>query len=577
MTTQTLPFKETWLADFEFTQHTGDNPSPVCMVAQEFGSGRVIRCFQDELIKMSRAPFRTDPEALFVSYYAPAEISCFLALGWPVPERILDLFAEFRNMTNGVQLPHGKTLLAAMAHFGLNCIDAVEKDEMRQLAIRGGPYTPDEELALLDYCKGDVDCLSQLLGRMWPRIDLPRALLRGRYMVAVARMERTGVPIDMPTFHRLGNHWGSVKSMLLERHDRHGIWDNGTFKADRFAEFLGRHGIGWPCKNGRLVLDDREFRSQAQAHPVIAPIRELRHTLSQLRLNELAIGTDGRNRCMLSPLRSKTGRNQPSNSKFIFGPSVWLRGLIKPPPGHALAYIDWSQQEFGCAAALSGDTAMMEAYASGDPYLAFAKQAGAVPADATKQSHPAERARFKICALAVQYGMGEVSLAEKLGETVAAARELLRLHRSTYSRYWRWNDDLVDSALLGVSLRTVFGWQLQSSEKAKTKSLANFPMQANGAEMLRLACCLATEAGINACAPVHDALLIMADVDKISEAVAVTQAAMAEASRLVLTRLELRTDVKVFQHPDRYADERGTEMWVNVMTILNELEAQRAA
>src|SRR5665647_1021464 len=33
--------------------------------------------------------------------------------------------------------------------------------------------------------------------------------------------------------------------------------------------------------------------------------------------------------------------------------SAWLRGLIQPPPGCGIAYIDWSQQEFGIAAALS--------------------------------------------------------------------------------------------------------------------------------------------------------------------------------------------------------------------------------
>ena len=76
----------------------------------------------------------------------------------------------------------------------------------------------------------------------------------------------------------------------------------------------------------------------------------------------------------------RSGRNQPSNTRFIFGPSVWLRGLIKPPPDHGVAYIDWAQQEFGIAAALSGDQAMQAAYRSGDCYLAFGKQAGAHPA-----------------------------------------------------------------------------------------------------------------------------------------------------------------------------------------------------
>jgi hypothetical protein len=61
-----------------------------------------------------------------------------------------------------------------------------------------------------------------------------------------------------------------------------------------------------------------------------AGIRELRHTLGQMRLNDLTVGVDGRNRCMLSAFRARTGRNQPSNSRFIFGPSCWLRGLISP-------------------------------------------------------------------------------------------------------------------------------------------------------------------------------------------------------------------------------------------------------
>ncbi len=132
------------------------------------------------------------------------------------------------------------------------------------------------------------------------------------------------------------------------------------------------------------------------------------------------------------PSARAPGRNQPSNSKFIFGPSVWLRGLIRPRPGWGLAYVDWSQQEFGIAAALSGDPAMMEAYRSGDPYLAFAIQAGAVPRTATKKTHEAEREQFKACVLAVQYGMGEASLAARINQPVARARQLLALHRHTY-------------------------------------------------------------------------------------------------------------------------------------------------
>jgi len=98
-------------------------------------------------------------------------------------------------------------------------------------------------------------------------------------------------------------------------------------------------------------------------------------------------------------------------------------------------------------------------------------------------------------------------------------------------------------------------------------------MQANGAERLRLACCLATERGIEVCAPIHDALLVHAPLDRLDDTVRATQQAMADASRLVLSGFELRTDVKVVRHPDRYMDKRGAKMWQTVCALLAELEA----
>ena len=61
------------------------------------------------------------------------------------------------------------------------------------------------------------------------------------------------------------------------------------------------------------------------------------------------------------------------------------------------------------------------------------------------------------------------------------------------------------------------------------RSLRNFPMQGNGAEMLRLACCPATERGIEVCAPVHDAVLICAPLDRLDTDVARMKDAMREA------------------------------------------------
>ena len=168
---------------------------PVCLVAWELRSGRKLRLWSDEF--GATPPYPTGPDALFVAYYASAEVGCHLALGWPVPERVLDLFTEFRNHTNGIPTVSGAGLLGALAHYGLDSIGAVEKDEMRDLILRGGPWTDAEQETILDYCETDVEALARLLSAMSPKIDLARALLRGRYMAAAARMERNGVPIDV--------------------------------------------------------------------------------------------------------------------------------------------------------------------------------------------------------------------------------------------------------------------------------------------------------------------------------------------------------------------------------------------
>ena len=67
-----------------------------------------------------------------------------------------------------------------MTYFGLAAMAAAEKAEMRDLALRGGPFSGTERDALLDYCAADVTATARLLERMQPHLDWPRALLRGR-------------------------------------------------------------------------------------------------------------------------------------------------------------------------------------------------------------------------------------------------------------------------------------------------------------------------------------------------------------------------------------------------------------
>lgn len=562
-----------WLCDFEFHPvglEEGNPPYPVCMVAREFFSGHTIFLWGDELAALRVAPFPTDGSAVMVAYNVSAEIGCFLELGWPLPVNTLDLFVAFRNHTNGRHLEAGAGLLGALTYFGLPAMAAAEKDANRDLVLRGGPWSESEKQQVLDYCLSDVTALEVLLPALQPYIDWPRAPLHGRYGIAVAGMQNAGVPIDTGALSALREGWGDIQAQLIKEIDaQYGVFDDISFRRDLFARYLDREGIPWPLSpRGALDLNDDTFKTMSVVYPQIGPLRELKKTLSQLRAFSLPVGSDGRNRCSLRPFGTITGRNTPSPSEFVFGLPKWLRGLIKPAEGLGIALLDYSQQEFGIAAALSGDKHMQEAYATGDVYLTFGKQAGEVPQDATADSHPQEREQFKQCVLAVQYGMGPESLALRIKQPIARARELLQLHRATYSTFWQWSDRVEFQAAFGRRLWTVLGWQLHTDGLLKPRTNRNFPMQANGAEMLRLACIRLTEDGVRVCAPVHDALLIEAPLGTLDATVAHTQSVMRQASADILDGFELRSDIKVIHYPDRYMDKKGRAMWNTVMRLL---------
>src|SRR5262249_40984996 len=263
-------FRELLWAVLKFAATAGNRPDPVCLVVHELGSGGRFQIWKAQF--GPAPPYATGPNVLFVAYYASAELGCYRVLDWPVPECILDLFCEFRARTNGLETPAGNSLLGALAYFGLHAMGAREKTEMRDLVLRGGPWSEDERLAILDYCESDVLALERLLPTMVPGVDLPRALLRGRYMAAAATMEHAGVPIDVPMLELFRQRWTDIQDQLITEIDaNYGVFDGRTFKTDRFATWLVRQNIPWPLlESGHLDLTDETFRHQARAYPIVS-------------------------------------------------------------------------------------------------------------------------------------------------------------------------------------------------------------------------------------------------------------------------------------------------------------------
>lgn len=63
----------------------------------------------------------------------------------------------------------------------------------------------------------------------------------------------------------------------------YGVFEHGVFKSGLFAKYRADRGIAWPkTESGRLQLNQDTFRDQAKVYPELAPLRELRHSLSEL-------------------------------------------------------------------------------------------------------------------------------------------------------------------------------------------------------------------------------------------------------------------------------------------------------
>jgi DNA polymerase-1 len=201
-----------WLIDFEFQAPKGERPRPLCLSARELNSGRVVSLWRHEMQAMPQAPFGTGPDSLVVGYYVSAELGCFLALGWKFPVNVLDLFAEHRVATNGLPSLCGNGLLGALAYRGIAGMDSARKESMRGLVIDNTSWTAGERQAIQNYCGEDTAALGQLFHAMAPSIDWPRALLRGRYMAAAAKMEWVGVPLDAALYKTTGTELGSTKN-----------------------------------------------------------------------------------------------------------------------------------------------------------------------------------------------------------------------------------------------------------------------------------------------------------------------------------------------------------------------------
>jgi hypothetical protein len=577
-------FSAIWHCDFEYRQDANHLPVPISMCAIEQRAGTKIELWRDELLRCRQAPFDVGPNSVMVGYMCAAELSCFAALGWSFPHNVLDLYVETIVTINGddavwLQDEKRPSLQEALQLHGLTPrMTKEEKGYWRQIILDNTSYTVEQKAGIQGYNRTDVEETLALIGPMTPGLDLPHALHRGRYMGAVALMERTGLPVDRQRLDRFTDHWDPIRRFHIQRDDRLGLWEELSFREWRLEALIRDRNWGWPRTDaGRLRMDHKTLGKQARHHPELQSTVQLRSLIAELRMSALTntVGRDARSRCSLRPFWTKTGRNQPSERDKIYLPSLpkWLHGLIAPPPGWGLVELDYSAQEILVMASLSSDPAMLEDYLSGDPYLRFGIRAGLIPADATS-AHPL-RKPCKEVVLGMNYGMSPYGIAAKTGKSLAWARDDHARHRRVYRVFHEWLDNLIVTAKFRGVIESPFGWSMVVTANTEHRALMNYPAQSAGADMMRIVTIAATEAGIAVCAPVHDAVWVMAPLKELDDTTEHMRDLMRRASIAVTDGHACRIATEhVVRYPQclgdvRDAEARGQLMWVEVNNLID--------
>ena len=474
---------------------------------------------------------------------------------------------EQERLTHDFSLPKSNLLACTYKILDIE-VDSEHKDKMRDLILtKDYQLIQDSKEAINEYCSSDITELLEIWDGIKTayyeyfeapergiqgEITMDEVLYRGSTVVRSALMQRAGYPINERKLRNLVRNSPIIMRELMEDINSQFDWDlfspnnsDAGYKQNQkeWKEFISNseHKDWIVTKTGSISLKLEAFTNKfsyrhdyPRGNFYAQAIRFLntRQALNGLAPSKDAIkkkdtifdnlGSDGRVRYYPNSYGGQSARYQPPQKSFIFLKPSWMRGIVEAPKGRAICAIDYKSEEALIGALNSGDKGMLEAYASGDVYLDYAKRAKGVPETATKKTHKKERDLFKSTYLGISYLMGAKALAKKLTVdtgikyTEADAKDLIdKFYQVAYPTYKQYLSDVVFTYSELGFLKLSDGW-VMFGDNPNFRSVSNLPIQGEGSCILRKAIQLAQEAGLLVIFGLHDAVYIEYDFDDLS-------------------------------------------------------------
>jgi DNA polymerase I-like protein with 3'-5' exonuclease and polymerase domains len=517
---------------------------------------------------------------LFNVHYAVAEMTYLLRLGIELPQYWFDTFVAWRAITNRPKCPRAG-LGDVLGYLGQpGAAHPTKKAMQKKLGTLA--FDPNSEVDLaeaVEYCYSDCAASTVLLRQLWDRI--PKHLMPHwmEFMKAASKIELRGIPMDVRTVNSIGENRESIKQHFLGIINRNYeiLRPSGHVNMVEWLRWCVDHRVAWPYKTspktGRLYYaqDSDTFDDMSVRHPFIEKVYQTKKTIQQLNNRKMIIDQkDGRHYFGVSAFRSVSGRNQPSG--YIFAAPKWMRHLIRPGnPDEVLVDYDFVAQEVCIAADHSGDENMKEMYRADDCHMEFAIRAGAAPKDATKATHREIRKQYKTVNLGVLFGQSAYGVSKRLGIPVKRAETIIADHKHLFPDFWCWSERVVETAFANGYMTTPLGWRAKVHKMSNERTWRNYPMQATGADIMRLALIYLEQQNVKVLCPIHDGFLMPCHRDQVDDLNRAVDHAFHLAVDTVLPESEMKWSQKV--HEGRFHDDDGVELWAEIRRILKEVDA----
>jgi DNA polymerase-1 len=405
--------------------------------------------------------------------------------------------------------PHDMDTMA-MRHLGYTTIPFVD------VCGKGANMICFDQVELgraTEYAGEDSDITLRLHQTMLPHVESDKGLtyiyreIEMPTMEVLQKIERNGVLIDSDL---LAVQSGELGARMLELEQQAYELAGGPFNLGSPKQigeiFFGKLGLPVIKKTatGAPSTDEEVLQKLAEDYPLPKILLEHRG-MSKLKstytdkLPKMVNPKTGRVHTNYAQAVAITGRlssNEPNlqNIPVRNAEGRRIREAFIAPPGSVIVSADYSQIELRIMAHISGDPAMLKAFAEGeDIHRATAAEIFGIPPEDVQSE---QRRYAKVINFGLIYGMSAFGLAQNLGIERGAASNYIERYFARFAGVKQYMDETRLQAKARGYVETVFGRRLWLPEinspngprrAGAERAAINAPMQGTAADLIKLA------------------------------------------------------------------------------------------